>query len=388
MKDIDFDELDKAVNSLMGGIKTKSDKPEPKTLTISPTLKDDEQPAYDNITQAAERIGSETIIAPAEKTEILSDITTSAPKPEPAVEKTNSPAQADASVKPSSSVVQPATPAVSRTGGRFMDVMHPSSDMKTSTTSSAPVAKVSPVAPKAPSREGVLIQPPEPPRDTPSKPQDNDTPTVIEKPQDVAAGIVIPEPAIPVEETPQQVTVPSIPEVIPPQPQNQAPLVSPFLAGAKVEKRPLGGAQAEDENVKGNEDVSSFEHQYAIDNSADTQLAPDAANTDLPAELHTDLLAIETNLAELSEDHTEQNATVQPLKPDTATSSEIERPKESVAVEQAADPADGAIYDVSAYHTPIAHPKKHTTEWLWIGVIVFIVIVCAAGAAAFYLIST
>ncbi len=47
MKDIDFDELDKAVNSLMGGVKGKPDGSESKTLTIAPTLKEGEQPAYD-----------------------------------------------------------------------------------------------------------------------------------------------------------------------------------------------------------------------------------------------------------------------------------------------------------------------------------------------------
>ena len=116
MKDIDFDELDKAVNSLMG-------------TAAGPAIKDDSAPA------------------PAEP---KSDAPVAAPGPVPA-DPLTTPAPSPAPARP----VMPAQ----RRSGRFMDMVHTSSDM----TSSRPS--------QSPSREGLSVAPrTQPEAPTPTNP--------------------------------------------------------------------------------------------------------------------------------------------------------------------------------------------------------------------------
>ena len=389
MTDIDFDELDKAVNSLMGGVKVKSDQPAPMTLKINTTLKEGEQPKYDNIQQAAEKIGSEAIAAPAEKTEVLSATDEDGVTLVNISTQTQEVAAPAPSAEPVTAPVAVTSPAPTAKGsGRFMDVMHPSSDMKSTTeTKAAPVAES---VKKTNVREATTIEPPK----TVEPPELE----VVAPPVPVASveETKIPEPLLEdnvPEEDIQPVSVTQIKnETTIPEPvtETQAPLTSPFLSGAKVEKRPLGGAPSEEKDDSADVDVSTLDMPYTTDNSSDTQLAPTQADEpELPAELHTELLAIETNLANNEEavpakensDETEDLIS----KP---SANEPETPRKTQAVAATELPSDGAIFDTTEYHKSVSHPAKHTSEWIWIAVIVGIVLVCAVGAAAFYLLGT
>ncbi len=403
MKDIDFDELDKAVNSLMGGVK-KDVADSSKTLDISTTLKEGEQPKYENIQRVAEKIGSEALPQPGETTAVLKDTDEKAvasvtlPGAAVAAPVTAPVAAAMPSVAPEPTAPFTSTAAIEpkqRPSGRFMDVMHPSSDMKTAgsaTLPSTPAITVpprsaTPLAPEppAPSAEAVALP-------STSEPPKNDvhaseTPVQVSEPS-VAAAPEVPEElsvteAATNDQPPQENTI------------EPAPLVSPFLPDAKVEKRPLGGTMADEEHTADSM-VDVFDSRYETDNSADTQIVPKVDAPHVPAELNADLLAVETTAATPDEEAfpvmhdtggTVAHSTLTSIETSVSPDAPTNEVAQKVLAETPSPDTDGAIFDTSDYHTPVTHPAKHGHEWLWIIAVIVIVVVCAAGGAAFYLLT-
>lgn len=336
MTEMDFDELDKAVNSLMGSVKKSThDKDEPTTLTISSTLSADEKPEYDKLEKVAKKIGNETI-----------DIA----------------ALEDANV----TVVE--VPSTVPKSGRFMDVMHPSSDMK-----STPVMR----APRSPQLEPVTSTVVE----VAAKPTESSMTVSSVDPVDVPVGDATNVQGTTTEEDisddqadaldtvgqPHDEVISSSEPVVQPQIATDAsfehsaqdqptlePQTSPFIADAKVEKRPLGSAMTATQLVDSPEPEVS---QSPIETA---QLAPSIPGT-IPDEYHGDLLAIETG-ASLTDtmDHTNEVAAPANTTP---------------------------IYNVDTIHAPISHPGKKSSGWLWVVMIVLIVAICGGIAAALYLLT-
>lgn len=435
MKDIDFDELDRAVTSLMGGVKPQSESKSAKTLTISSTLKDDEDPQFEKIKQAAEKIGSEAIYMPTENTEVIQSspldgtntlilsqepeqpakqpdmpaateapVESMAARPEAAPEQ---PEEATATPKPQPTGNAPGSLATQRpAGGRFMDVMHPSSDMSTPTTAPAP---------KRPSRVGATLNVPTPPPRPEAKPTPVAQPAPVVAPE-TSPVTPAPIPQPPVAEAPAPTAGPvadvsfesSLPVADTQVQLPPAPLVSPFIPDAKVEKRPLNGAAASEFQVQDEEIISTSLSDPAVD----TQLAPvPEKEPELPEELHADLLSIEQNFADIMPDEPDeprdqQSAVEAPApapsvleapasnfhddeKAEEVTSDAVAASAATVTPQEESDlstiSSEGTIFDTSEYHKPIEHPEKHGRDWLWIVIIIVIVAVCGAGAAAFYL---
>jgi hypothetical protein len=374
MQDLDFDELDKAVNSLMGGVKEKdSTSAASKTLDINTTLAPDEAPSYNNLSQVAEKIGSEAIDK-QENTVSLSDapstpadqVLTIDPTPEQQPDK---PAQ-----KPDKPESKPAAPALTvppRPAGRFMDVVHPSSDMRPGTRKSISREGVTIAAPTsvAPINTPQPVTPmPEPeqtadeqlPADTTGNlPSGSDTPDVSE---DMDAASVAPE-----------------------------PLTSPFLPDAKVDKRPLGGASSPesaaptvDMTLPDEKKVDALEQTLPSTESVkegssimDTMAEPakslDDVTEHVPEEYRDELLAVEKNVA----------TDVPPANPNDFGAASI--PKQYQEKPSTGDETNGAIFDTTAYHKPLSHPPEKKSGWLWVVVIVIILLLGAgAGAAAYF----
>lgn len=335
MKDLDFDELDRAVNSLIGGDQNQIDG-----------------------------------------------------------EKEDTGATATASV-PDSGAPTLQTLAARRSSGRFMDVVHPSSDMRSSF-----------VPPRPTSREGLAVQP-------------NNT-SVVETPvmstpapetdQAVSEEVTNPEPVKsewpdPIEfskpfEQPVEEPAPTNVDTLPAESTTAIndsdtlpPLESPFIADAKVEKRPLGAFADEPaspvvESTLTEEQKSEPDVDLSATNVAD---AP-SSETPMPAELQNDLLSIESN-----EDTSEASAPVQPVAPEATPETPI--PVQSSATEvtppvaitqqyveqpSTGDKPAGSIFDVDSYHKPIAHPKKKKAGWLMIVWIVLLILLGIGAGAAFY----
>jgi hypothetical protein len=303
MKDLDFDELDRAVNSVIGG---------------------------------------------AKKTPVV---------PSSEVSVTVTPAASTEQTQPS----QPL--AAKRSTGRFMDVVHPSSDMRPTSV---------PPRPSLMNKESTLAEPIKPEE---TKAEDSAWPD----PLDFHGFKMDDEPSKPAE-------TPAPKENLTEKDADKEPLTSPFLSDTKVEKRPLGAFS--DTPEKSDKDIASGSSGLSSND-----------NTPLPEELQDNLLSIEADDHVDAEESTPEVAT-EPEKPETP----VESPFFSATPEKSdtdttippivqqykeqpssVDQPTGAIFDTESYHKPLAHTAKKKSGWLVVVWIFALIIVGAgAGAAVFY----
>lgn len=420
MTDIDFDELDKAVNNLMGTVGTsdKEEGPKEKTFTVSSTLQPGEKPSYDKLGEVAKQIGSETLIGKGELTTVedlpdpvavgsaVPDVevgatqqTDTVTEPESTTE-TQTELQAEQEAADAETATEseqssdpeaesqpeqeirseiPTVPTVKRpNSGRFMDVVHPSSDMRSPDTPALNVPERSGSLPASSSMPSVVA----PGNDviTPPEPTKQDLDTQAEKATDLAA-MPMPEP---------------IAEPIP---------LTPFLPGAKVEKRPLGEAPAiveepKDEVIEGSDEEldepnKSGDAQRTLDPS-DFSVSSKAENDELlRLELTTDVPEKETP-SELSE-----NTPAVTTLPDTVSASglsiqQIESGDTEhlsggtipvmATVEQPIDDAtSGDVYGVKQQGSVVEHPAKQKSGWGTVIIIILVIVALAGvGVAAYF----
>jgi hypothetical protein len=233
-------------------------------------------------------------------------------------------------------------------------------------------------------------------------PLDMMTPATPEKEEDVAEK---PEPAA---EMPQPETEP---DTMP------APLTSPFLPDAKVEKRPLGGmAPEEGEAPASDDDISRAPMADDTKKSVDDpnkQLPADPSEVEpvLPEELSGDMMAVEadTTHAELKRAHDEgapqsmpaaekespaETKNFETKEPSTSPAATEEKPVSggptSIPRQYKEEPStgdqdNGSIYDTDTYHQPLSHPAQKKSGWMWVVWIVLILLVGAGGGALLYI---
>lgn len=269
MSDIDYDELDRAVNSLAN---------QPAASTPAPQATAPNSP----------------------------DSTSGAPQ-----------------VKPDTQPV-----ASRRSSGRFMDVVHPSSDMR-------PVT----VPPRASSREASPLQPPGRAQIQPDVPaKDLQTSSPAESTMPVAVD-------------------------------------SPFLPDTKVEKRPLGAFT----DVEAQEPTSP---DFSIKPVAEPD-RPIESDTPLPRELQDDLLTVETNEEAPTSQavESEKAAASQPNSAPIAPASILQQYVEKT---DKVEPPTTSIFDVGSYQKTVGSKKKKKSGWLVVLWIVLLVIVGAGAGAAVY----
>jgi len=341
VKDLDFDELDKAVNSLITdkSNSNNSDNTNKKAFDINPG------PARTPINShfAAPRLPIMTPSVNMTPTNTLSP-----------------------------------SMATRRSTGRFMDVVHPSSDMRTSL-----------VMPKRTSREGATINPP----------IADITPSVTLAPEPVKPAVDDnwPDPidfkntaseidtSVKDEDGYDDEDIDKISDDIDNTLSNQMPNEpqdSPFLSGAKVEKRPLGAFS--------NEPASSVIEQPNPDTTAEKPVQDSdnmssyaqSVNEDepLPDELQDNLLLIEAGHAPTSNAVTTNDKPVMALKTDGPTSISQQYQEQP----STGDQDSGAIYDTNSYHKAVFQPAKKKSGWLWVLWIVILLIVGAGAGAAIY----
>ncbi len=409
MTELDFDELDKAVNNLMSEVDDKSEgtaKPADKSAEPAKPQTAPAQPANDPV-----------VIVPntASKPDEATAVTVSSDKPTTDTVPAEQTPQAD---------VADTSPAAKRRG-QFMDMVHPSSDMKNK-------------APAMPSRQGVNIQPPE--GATAPEPK---APAAQPAPTEPGASVVLPDtPAMPdaepatggvgneatdaatpmkdepekaASEWPDPIDMQSNADtsadesakpVEKPEeasgektdepnkeeaktPEELEPLSSPFLPDAKVDKRPLGGAAP----------VAVAPKEEA---STDATVAdkPAEAEKKLPDELKTDVMALESTDTKPSDGQTDTSAD-KPEADNKSTDKPVEKKADSakpdvpgggsIAQQYKEKQSDdnttnSPIYDAANMHQP-AGAQKGSHAWLkWvIGVLVLIVLAVLGGAGYFYL---
>lgn len=377
MKDIDFDELDKAVSSLLGS--------------------SDQKPA------TASQPTSSTPTTP-----VTPPATPNAPEP----------AKPAASTAPSVPPREPATPSVSapaaRRSGRFMDVVHPSSDMAGADkeANSQPLAgsgrklqpinrdvKPEPVEPKEEAKKAeqpipqkLSVVPEADPKTLVSTPDTDDTkwpdPLDVQPPQSADTST----------ETKTEETDAS-----------KTDSASPFLTDAKVEKRPLGAYADQPKSEAAPTDEKAPDKPNASDSSFDTlgsallpgndsqiPATPAAPNNDdMPPELDQKVVEIEaTERGETTQPDADKEAGQKSEASDLAEASTPSNPPVNVAsmsipqqyksTERPAKEADRPVFDTKDYHAPIQttdHKKSGMGQWILLGVLLLV----AVGGAVYWL---
>jgi len=301
MQDIDFDELDRAVNSV-------------------------HKPA-----------NAEPIVAPEPVVDTPAPVSA-----EPAVEVPSAPVTPE--LKPTFA------PVTRRNSGRFMDMVHASSDMRPAAAERSPLARPVEVAPA-------------PVIETPVETEAKETHSWPD-PIDFAHGQA--------EESQSIESLVDLDEEL-------APQDSPFLPGAKVEKRPLGGDGSIHEEARllfEEPDELLLEAPEPIERiealSSDTE-SIEELNT-APAVEAVEAVAQFEAIAESEPD----------LKSEEVTEETFSGPvsiQQQYADKPSTADAPGAIYDTESYHQPLAHPVKKKSG-LWIVLWIFLLVIFGAGAGA------
>lgn len=284
---------------------------------------------------------------------------------------------------------KPVPPAIRRGSGRFMDVVHPSSDMR---SSSRPAAQQAESALAQPSQENTdqqngFVSPVTKPAVEPEQPSEPEV-----KHEDTTPEVL------------QELT--SL-DALSPVGEWSKPLESPFLPDAKVEKRPLGGAGGAD----------AFASLLETPNDELLLEAPDEPRleaTTMPDPIdfaaHTMALPIENEdtgiqakeqplPTEEEPTKTEQSSEEKPFDllgavMETENKEVAEAPTEPIGptsitqqyIEQAStEQSSGAIYDTENYHQPLAHAgKKHSSVWAILGIILLVLLGAGAGVAFYF----
>lgn len=394
MSEIDFDELDRAVNDLMSNVDTSKrheglDDPEDKVVTLDSS-------STESGKVASSPVAETTTVTPM-----------SAPEAKPA------PAQS--------------SPLAVKRRGQFMDMVHPSSDM---TSASRPVK-----------RDGVSIMPPSetvstsPSTESVKKPSSVTNTPINNKPAPTLSSIRTPS-STTVVPTPMSTPAPAMPSaekssqpiassaIQPPvQPNPTAPIASsysspgviepsdnkndqpeevasveseipaeivdeassisspqplptaPFLSDARVEKRPLGANS--ESAARPPQDVAEEED------------APVSEPVSLPAELQGDVVAVEASVPlDIDKAGSLSEVGSQSSDADLVVDAGVDLTAQSIEQTDVDDQVNGSIYDTANYHQPIdgKKPEKKSSPLKWLAwFLVLLIVGVGAGVAYFFL---
>jgi hypothetical protein len=348
MKDIDFDELDRAVSSVL---ETPADETPTTGATPVKVKATDETTDTPAVTVVDEEVAAEPEAAPAVTAPVVD-------RPKPAL-------------------------AVKRRG-QFMDVVHPSSDMtgKPSDTPTAPNKKVSlqPIVTDSEQQSDTPEVPSEATETTPTvevvEPSASDTLSIATE-APAAEGQSWPDPldvmeaketstdaeTAPVDvsaETPDAAVIEAPAEAV----DEAAGATTPFLADTKVDKRPL----------------DAFSGEEAVD---DAEAAP-AANVEpelTSPELQPDIIAVEASASDQTDsDDVAEEAT------DAAPSSQFNEsiPQQYAATESQTDD-EHSIFDTKEYHQPLSPAEKKKGGMPgWVKALLVVFVLAGLGAAGGY----
>lgn len=432
VKDIDFDELDRAVSSLLGSVDDDkgAEQSAKESATAEPTTS---SPA------AVSSKNTDTSLSPVQ-TFVAKE--KSALPVVPSVAETTaiqtSPTHAEVSVRSDRPV------AMKRKGGRFMDVVHPSSDMKSAPSLTPPSARAGRFTTVNPSRSMASNDPvkddsaidmaqlladsqsqEEPMAQQETTPQPSSLMDPLEfhgfsfedtvDDENIADESKEHIEASDVQEVPSKpLSISDDAAVIPPSGpiSYSEPLSSPFLSDTKVNKRPLGAFSAQDDSsvetssVSGSDalldnasdqslDAELVEMQRMAGEASEQMLATELEDTQttadatvLPAELETELLSIESSESIPKPAPMAQEVPVVKL-PEPQVSAQLQggsitqqyKEQQPLGTQQQTT----AIYDVDTFERPLQHLKKKSSGWLVVTGIVLLVLAGIAGGAYVYL---
>jgi hypothetical protein len=290
----------------------------------------------------------------------------------------------DAEVKPDSQIQK-------RASGLYMDMMpqrpqSPAATLKdhgASDISSKPVSETAPTV-KEPPKTLAPFHDILPPKVAPSLPDaaaskstdiEPEQPLADKEPSSVSspalADLSAPEVNSPAQNSPEIAALTETPEV---KPEKPAETASPFIADAKVEKRPLGGADPA-EQVKEAPNTLPLNGLQA----EDTQ---QASPTPMPPEFHEDLLAVEAD----RQTDVGQGKSLESIEAiDQAAAAQVgplsitQQYQEKMST---GDQSHTPIYDTNVQ--PLSHPAHNKSGWGAVAWIIALTVLGAGIAAALY----
>jgi len=168
-----------------------------------------------------------------------------------------------------------------------------------------------------------------------------------------------------------------------------APAESPFLADAKVEKRPLGGEQAQvDDSTDDSETKNDVSESEKVDKDSASEVALDNDETPAPAtpaELKPEVVAVEANEPNAfnqTEPETSDENTAKATPTVAGNGAINQQYKEAPST---GDSSHTAIYDAANYPASAPKPGKKKSGWLWVLWIVILLALGAGAAVALYM---
>lgn len=367
MSDIDFDELDRAVNSALGDTAAHD--------AMSATASASEVEETDSVEV---KRSSPSISSHAVHTRIM-------PKSDAAPHRASLSRAAPSSVSPADTDIEmPDAPSASakrvipHREGRFMDVVHPTSMVRpigapvgVGIDATSVVEEGGIQSHGAPKAESV---------DSPVEPAINqsvDASLVNEDSSSVDAELVgVDIPAESIDVTAGNVNPGSILDT----PLDElSPLAdSPFLPDAKVEKRPLGTGDVTPYEMP----TPSLEPTEAVAEPEPAAVEPvietPEEDAPLPDELQGDLLAIESATVETTRDAVSGD---EQLAVATGPTSIARQYKETIKT-VSEDDTSAAIFDPQTYHQPIEEPAKKSFHWGWFIALIVILLIAVVVAVA------
>lgn len=361
MTDIDFEELDRAVNSLM----EKATAPKAPVAAAQPA---EGEPAVQTTDTASVPVSSGGQVPGSSITDGTAP--SSAPSPEPS--SSDEPAF--------ESTTEHAAPTIiKRPAGRFMDVVHPSSDMTHARSASS--LHSSEDVPSSSGLQQRIAQSLQDSQQAVVASPSTDTVQVAtdgleaQPATEAAAAVNVMQPAIAAEPSPALAEEPLAPveEATPVDSATEVaePPMSPFVEGAVVEKRPLGEpvimpltpepASAAAESVS---DWSAAPEPAADSWSAERQA--DVAQTTPPVapELAPELMALEST----------------PTDAGGSSDAPSVFPQSTVSVVDQPAP----MYNVETQAQSLEHVEKRPSGWLSVLLILLCILIGAGGGAAAY----
>jgi len=256
------------------------------------------------------------------------------------------------------------SPAARRSSGRFMDVVHPSSDMR-----------------PAPTRTQESPMPSPRPESTPVV----SVPERVEPTVNTGAAFHWPDPIDLHEESKPEEPAAPVDVAETPVEETATPLESPFLSDAKVEKRPLGAFSDPEPELLTPEDFPSSQTQTPEPVSEPALEVETPQNheepAEVPEELHDDLLKLEAHTNDDSvENHEEPSSKPEdvPAGPTSITQQYKEQPS-------SADEPSGAIFDTEVYNQALVHtPKKSRKALIVVWIAALILVGGGIGAGIYF----
>lgn len=392
MTELDFDELDKAVNSLMGDVDTSKrnpglDDPEDNVVTLTTAEATPAAPAASVSAVSASQTSADSSLAVKRRGQFMDVI-------HPSSDMKATPAKVNrqgASVEPTTAVTMPESPQPAVATDALAEAAVSSLDMESTGTAIPPVAQTTatpdapidaaPAATELPKSDwpdpiDLAMQDEEPIKATEAvsstEPAPESAATVPSDTSHQESG------EAPSEQIPTEV----VDEVA--QPAVDAPLSSPFLPDAKVEKRPLGmpvPVELEQQLEPAPSPTEQREEETSPANEAESQINPVVP---LPSELQSDILALESSNS-------------QPIA-EATTATQAETPTvgvESMAVggsipqqyqeQQRSSTGDSTpIYDTSTHTQPLEKPKKKKSPLVLVVVVLVLALVGGLAGAAYY----